>query len=102
MTKFLWHNLGEVAGPRLLEHMVDTVLFIEENNDSSYTTAGGSDGSGGSSYTAGTSQHRMLRTIKNRYGSSSEIGLFRMTAQGLADVTNPSEIFMSSQLITSG
>ena len=65
---------GAIAGPRILEHMVDTVLYFEGEN---------------------TGQFRILRTIKNRYGSTNEIGVFEMTSQGLREVINPSEHFLS-------
>jgi len=64
---------GALAGPRILEHMVDTVLYFEGEN---------------------TGQFRILRTIKNRYGSTNEIGVFEMTSKGLSEVTNPSEHFL--------
>lgn len=64
---------GAIAGPRILEHMVDNVLYFEGEN---------------------TGQFRILRTIKNRYGSTNEIGVFEMTSQGLVEVTNPSELFL--------
>lgn len=67
---------GAIAGPRILEHMVDTVLYFEGEN---------------------TGQFRILRTIKNRYGSVSEIGVFEMTAGGLAEVSNPSQHFLSGR-----
>lgn len=64
---------GAIAGPRVLEHIVDTVLYFE--GDSSHT-------------------YRILRTMKNRFGSTNEIGLFEMTEEGLRDVQNPSEILL--------
>ena len=64
---------GAIAGPRLLEHMVDTVLYLEGDRHSSY---------------------RLLRAVKNRFGSSDELGLFEMGPAGLAEVTNPSEMFL--------
>lgn len=64
---------GSIAGPRVLEHMVDTVLYFEGEN---------------------TGQFRILRTIKNRYGSTNEIGVFEMTSEGLKQVINPSQIFL--------
>ena len=67
---------GQVAGPRMLEHMVDTVLYFEGE-------AGG--------------LHRLLRARKNRFGSTDEIGLFAMTGRGLEPITNPSEIFLSKR-----
>lgn len=65
---------GEVAGPRVLEHMVDTVLQMEGSENS---------------------EHRLLRSVKNRFGSSAEVGVFSMTEQGLVDVSNPSELFLT-------
>jgi DNA repair protein RadA/Sms len=73
---------GEVAGPRILEHMVDTVLYLE-----------GSTGSA-------ESQVRLLRGIKNRFGSTSEVGVLSMTETGMEDVTNPSELFLSGDSST--
>lgn len=66
---------GAIAGPRILEHMVDTVLYFEGEN---------------------SGQFRILRTMKNRYGSTNEIGIFEMTAEGLMEVTNPSRIFLTT------
>ena len=65
---------GNLAGPRILEHMVDTVLYFE-----------------------GDRQHdfRLLRCVKNRYGSTDEVGVFVMRANGLEEVTNPSSLFLS-------
>lgn len=65
---------GAIAGPRVLEHMVDTVLYFEGD-------------SGGSL--------RMIRAIKNRFGAVNELGLFTMTAEGLMDLTNPSEMLIT-------
>ena len=65
---------GTLAGPRVLEHMVDTVLYFE--GDSS-------------------SQFRVVRAIKNRFGAVNELGVFAMTEKGLKEVTNPSAIFLS-------
>jgi DNA repair protein RadA/Sms len=67
---------GAIAGPRILEHMVDTVLYFEGEN---------------------TGQFRILRTIKNRYGSVSEIGVFEMWTGGLIEVSNPSQHFLSGR-----
>ena len=68
---------GTLAGPRTLEHMVDTVLYFE-----------------------GERQHtfRILRAVKNRFGSTNEIGIFEMHSQGLVEVTNPSEVFLEERL----
>ncbi len=65
---------GAIAGPKVLEHMVDTVLQFEGDRHLSY---------------------RIIRTIKNRFGSTSELGMFEMNANGLREVTNPSEILIS-------
>ncbi len=67
---------GNLAGPRVLEHMVDTVLYFE--------------GEAGS-------QFRLIRTIKNRFGAVNELGVFAMTDKGLKEVSNPSAIFLSRQ-----
>ncbi len=67
---------GAIAGPRVLEHMVDTVLYFE----------------GG-----GAHPYRILRAHKNRYGSASEIGVFEMKAGGLVEVQNPSALFLSER-----
>ncbi|WP_047248452.1 DNA repair protein RadA [Chromobacterium subtsugae] len=66
---------GSLAGPRVLEHMVDTVLYFEGDSHSS---------------------HRMIRAIKNRFGAVNELGVFAMTDRGLKGVSNPSAIFLSS------
>ena len=65
---------GHLAGPRVLEHMVDTVLYFEGETDSRY---------------------RMIRAVKNRFGAVNELGLFAMTEKGLKAVTHPSAIFLS-------
>ncbi len=70
---------GMVAGPKVLEHMVDTVIYFEGDNAHLY---------------------RILRAVKNRFGSISEIGLFEMQPEGLQEVTNPSSFFLSSHLET--
>ncbi len=67
---------GMLAGPKVLEHIVDTVLYFEGERYSSY---------------------RVLRTTKNRFGSTNELGVFEMTSSGLAEVRNPSEIFLSER-----
>jgi DNA repair protein RadA/Sms len=69
---------GEIAGPRLLEHMVDCVLYFEGERHHSY---------------------RILRSVKNRFGSTNEMGIFEMKEDGLAEVTNPSELFLSERPI---
>ena len=67
---------GVVAGPRVLEHMVDTVLYFEGDRHASY---------------------RILRGVKNRFGSTNEIGVFEMREDGLAEVENPSEYMLSGR-----
>ncbi|CAA0814675.1 Unknown protein [Striga hermonthica] len=67
---------GEIAGPRLLEHIVDVVLYMEGERLSS---------------------HRLLRSVKNRFGSTDELGVFKMSEVGLQGVPNPSEIFLGEQ-----
>ncbi len=67
---------GTVAGPRMLEHMVDTVLYFEGDNSAAY---------------------RILRAVKNRFGSTNEIGVFEMTGMGLTEVTNPSEYMLEGR-----
>ena len=67
---------GVVAGPRVLEHMVDTVLYFEGERNASY---------------------RILRGVKNRFGSTNEIGVFEMTDKGLREVSNPSEYMLSGK-----
>ncbi len=65
---------GQIAGPRVLEHMVDTVLYFESDTGSRF---------------------RVLRSVKNRFGAANEIGVFAMVEQGLREVANPSAIFLS-------
>lgn len=65
---------GTLAGPRVLEHIVDTVLYFEGEQDSRY---------------------RMIRAVKNRFGAVNELGIFAMTDKGLKEVSNPSAIFLS-------
>ena len=67
---------GQVAGPRVLEHMVDTVLYFEGDRHASY---------------------RILRAVKNRFGSTNEIGVFEMMDTGLSEVTNPSEFMLDGR-----
>ncbi len=67
---------GSIAGPRVLEHMVDTVLYFEGEKGYNY---------------------RILRAVKNRFGSTNEIGVFEMKESGLREVTNPSEIFLAER-----
>ena len=66
---------GELAGPRVLEHMVDTVLHFEGER---------------------TQEFKILRALKNRFGTTSEIGVFEMRNEGLVEISNPSEIFLES------
>ncbi|MBO4394997.1 MAG: DNA repair protein RadA [Eubacterium sp.] len=68
---------GNVAGPRMLEHMVDVVLYFEGDK---------------------TAMYRMLRGVKNRFGSTNEVGVFEMREQGLIEVPNPSEYLMQGRL----
>ncbi len=67
---------GTLAGPRVLEHIVDTVLYFEGDRFST---------------------HKILRAVKNRFGSTNEIGVFEMSSEGLREVSNPSEIFLSER-----
>lgn len=67
---------GAIAGPRVLEHMVDTVLYFEGERGH---------------------QFRILRAVKNRFGATDEIGVFEMTDGGLAEVSNPSELFLADR-----
>ena len=70
---------GMLAGPKVLEHLVDAVLTFEGDRFAS---------------------HRILRTIKNRFGATNELGVFEMEGQGLVEVSNPSELFLSSESAT--
>lgn len=67
---------GAIAGPKVLEHMVDTVLYFEGDKNHTF---------------------RILRGVKNRFGSTNEIGIFEMSLRGLQEVKNPSEIFLSNR-----
>lgn len=67
---------GNIAGPRLLEHMVDTVLYFEQSH---------------------SNQYRMLRSHKNRFGASNEVGIFEMTQRGLIGMENPSSYFLAER-----
>jgi DNA repair protein RadA/Sms len=67
---------GAIAGPRVLEHLVDTVLYFEGDRYAS---------------------HRLLRSVKNRFGATHEIGIFEMVDRGLVEVSNPSELFLGSR-----
>ena len=68
---------GALAGPKILEHMVDTVLYFEGDLHHTY---------------------RILRSVKNRFGSTNELGIFEMHTNGLSEVKNPSEIFLEERL----
>jgi len=67
---------GNIAGPRVLEHMVDTVLYLEGERYNTY---------------------RILRAVKNRFGSTNEIGMFEMKQEGMCEVTNPSDILITER-----
>src|SRR5699024_7512202 len=67
---------GNIAGPRVLEHMVDTVLYLEGERYFSY---------------------RILRSVKNRFGSTNEVGMFEMNNEGMVEITNPSSILISER-----
>ncbi|MBI2757371.1 MAG: DNA repair protein RadA [Chloroflexi bacterium] len=69
---------GAIAGPRVLEHIVDTVLYLEGDRFQAY---------------------RLLRSVKNRFGATSEVGVFEMRERGLIEVTNPSEAFLAERMI---
>jgi len=68
---------GAIAGPRVLEHIVDTVLYLEGDRYHAY---------------------RLLRSVKNRFGSTNEVGVFEMREEGLVEVSNPSEAFLAERL----
>ena len=68
---------GEIAGPRILEHLVDTVLYFEGDKQNNY---------------------RMIRVVKNRFGPTDEIAVFQMQASGLIEVPNPSQIFLEERM----
>ena len=69
---------GAIAGPRVLEHIVDTVLYLEGDRFQSY---------------------RLLRSVKNRFGATSEVGVFEMRERGMAEVINPSESFLAERMV---
>jgi len=69
---------GTIAGPRVLEHIVDTVLYLEGDRFQAY---------------------RLLRSVKNRFGATSEVGVFEMREGGLVEITNPSEAFLAERMI---
>lgn len=68
---------GLIAGPRVLEHIVDTVLYLEGERFHSY---------------------RLLRSVKNRFGSTNEVGVFEMTERGMVEVANPSQVFLEERI----
>lgn len=69
---------GAIAGPRVLEHIVDTVLYLEGDRFQAY---------------------RLLRSVKNRFGATAEVGVFEMRENGLAEVPNPSEVFLAERMV---
>ncbi|KAF0109111.1 MAG: DNA repair protein RadA/Sm [Anaerolineaceae bacterium] len=69
---------GTIAGPRVLEHIVDTVLYLEGDRFQAY---------------------RLLRSVKNRFGATAEVGVFEMVERGLAEVANPSEAFLAERMV---
>jgi DNA repair protein RadA/Sms len=69
---------GVIAGPRVLEHIVDTVLYLEGDRFQAY---------------------RLLRSVKNRFGATAEVGVFEMRENGLIEVTNPSEAFLAERMV---
>ena len=69
---------GAIAGPRILEHIVDTVLYLEGDRFQSY---------------------RLLRSVKNRFGATSEVGVFEMRERGMVEITNPSEAFLAERMV---
>jgi DNA repair protein RadA/Sms len=69
---------GTIAGPKVLEHIVDTVLYLEGDRFQAY---------------------RLLRSVKNRFGATSEVGVFEMQENGLIEVTNPSEAFLAERMV---
>jgi len=69
---------GAIAGPKVLEHIVDTVLYLEGDRFHTY---------------------RLLRSVKNRFGATSEVGVFEMREQGMVEVVNPSEAFLAERMV---
>jgi DNA repair protein RadA/Sms len=69
---------GSIAGPKVLEHIVDTVLYLEGDRFHTY---------------------RLLRSVKNRFGATSEVGVFEMRGQGMLEVPNPSEVFLAERMV---
>lgn len=70
---------GAIAGPRVLEHIVDTVLYLEGDRFHAY---------------------RLLRSVKNRFGATTEVGVFEMESRGMAEVSNPSEAFLAERVVS--
>jgi DNA repair protein RadA/Sms len=69
---------GSIAGPKVLEHIVDTVLYLEGDRFHTY---------------------RLLRSVKNRFGATSEVGVFEMRGKGMLEVPNPSEVFLAERMV---
>jgi DNA repair protein RadA/Sms len=69
---------GTIAGPRVLEHIVDTVLYLEGDRYQAY---------------------RLLRSVKNRFGATSEVGVFEMQGRGMVEISNPSEAFLAERMV---
>ena len=69
---------GAIAGPRVLEHIVDTVLYLEGDHYHTY---------------------RLLRSVKNRFGATSEVGVFEMRQHGMIEIRNPSEAFLAERAV---
>lgn len=69
---------GVIAGPRVLEHIVDTVLYLEGDRFQAY---------------------RLLRSVKNRFGATSEVGVFEMQERGMTEIANPSEVFLAERMV---
>ncbi|NLE43308.1 MAG: DNA repair protein RadA [Chloroflexi bacterium] len=69
---------GAIAGPKVLEHIVDTVLYLEGDRFHAY---------------------RLLRSVKNRFGPTSEVGVFEMQGQGMIEISNPSEVFLAERMV---
>jgi DNA repair protein RadA/Sms len=81
MTVFIVGHVtkeGVIAGPRVLEHIVDTVLYLEGDRFQAY---------------------RLLRSVKNRFGATSEVGVFEMRDRGMVEITNPSELFIAERVV---
>lgn len=69
---------GSIAGPKVLEHIVDTVLYLEGDSFHAY---------------------RLLRSVKNRFGATTEVGVFEMQSEGMVEVENPSEVFLAERMV---